>query len=66
MLDVGLTTTDLQIATAAYERQVNTLVSDDADTADLVRQLEERYDEMSNPASLVEEVERFLRDSTEE
>jgi predicted ATP-grasp superfamily ATP-dependent carboligase len=66
MLDVGLTTTDLQIATAAYERQVNTLVSDDADTADLVRQLEERYDELANPASLVEEVEQFLRDATEE
>ncbi len=66
MLDFGLPTTDLQIATAAYERQVNTLVSDDADTAELVRQLEQRYDEMSDPAALVEEVERFLRESTDE
>ncbi|MGE0731319.1 MAG: PAC2 family protein [Acidimicrobiia bacterium] len=66
LLEVNLLTTDLQIATAAYERQVNTLVSDDADTADLVRQLEQRYDEMSDPASLVEEVEQFLREATEE
>jgi len=66
ILDVGLPTTDLQIATAAYERQVNTLVSDDDDTADLVRRLEERYDEMSDPAGLVEEVEQFLRDATDE
>ncbi len=66
MLETSLMTTDLEIATAAYERQVNTLVSDDSDTADLVRQLEQRYDEMSDPASLVEEVEQFLRDRTEE
>lgn len=66
MLDVGLATTDLQIATAAYERQVNNLVSDDDDTADLVRQLEQRYDEMADPAGLVEEVEQFLRDRTDE
>ena len=66
LLDVNMLTTDLQIATAAYERQVNTLVSDDDDTADLVRQLEQRYDEMSDPAALVEEVEQFLREATEE
>jgi proteasome assembly chaperone (PAC2) family protein len=66
ILDVGLPTTDLQIATAAYERQVNTLISDDDDTADLVRRLEQRYDEMSDPAGLVEEVEQFLRDATDD
>ncbi|MFN0027033.1 MAG: PAC2 family protein [Acidimicrobiales bacterium] len=66
MLDVGLGTTDLQIASAAYERQVNTLVSDDEDTKDLVRQLEQRYDEMSDPGGLVEEVEQFLRERTDE
>jgi proteasome assembly chaperone (PAC2) family protein len=66
ILDVGLPTTDLQIATAAYERQVNNLISDDDDTADLVRRLEERYDEMSDPAGLVEEVEQFLREATDE
>ncbi len=66
MLDVGLPTTDLQIASAAYERQVNTLVSDDEDTAELVRQLEQRYDEMSDPGGLVEEVEQFLRERTDE
>ncbi len=66
MLDVGLPTTDLQIASAAYERQVNTLVSDDEDTAELVRQLEQRHDEMSDPGALVEEVEQFLRERTDE
>jgi len=66
MLDVGLLTTDLQIATAAYERQVNKLVANDEDTEELVRKLEQRYDEMSDPASLVEEVEQFLRERTDE
>ncbi len=66
LLDFGLPTTDLQIATAAYERQVNKLVSSDEDTAELVGKLEQRYDEMSDPAGLVEEVEQFLRERTEE
>jgi len=66
LLDVGVPTTDLQIATAAYERQVNKLVSDDEETIELVRKLEQRYDEMSDPAGLVEEVEQFLRERLDE
>jgi proteasome assembly chaperone (PAC2) family protein len=66
LLSVQVPTTDLEIATAAYERQVNKLVSQDDDTMELVKQLEQRYDEMGNPTALVEEVERFLRDRADE
>ena len=61
-------TTDLEIAAAAYERQVSELVQEDEETSDYVTQLEERVDadEGSDAGgaarSLVEEVERFLRD----
>jgi predicted ATP-grasp superfamily ATP-dependent carboligase len=63
ILRVPIATTDLEIAAAAYERQVSKVVADDDDTTELVRQLEERHDEMGESGSLVEEVERFLRDS---
>jgi proteasome assembly chaperone (PAC2) family protein len=63
MFDLSISTTDLEIASAAYERQVNKVVADDEDTVELVRQLEARHDEMDDSGSLVEEVERFLRDS---
>lgn len=66
MLSVQVPTTDLEIATAAYERQVNKLVAQDDDTVELVKQLEQRYDEMGDPTALVEEVERFLRDRSDE
>lgn len=66
MFSLRLPTTDLEIATAAYERQVNKLVANDDDTGDLVRQLEERYDELDNSGALVEEVEKFLRDAAPE
>ena len=55
--------TDLEIAAAAYERQVSKVVESDEETADLVRQLEQRYDEADEGPSLVEEVEKFLRDT---
>jgi proteasome assembly chaperone (PAC2) family protein len=65
LLEVGVTTTDLEIAAASYERQVTEVVESDEETADYVRSLEERYDdgdEPEDPASLVEEIERFLRE----
>lgn len=65
LLEVGITTTDLEISSAAYERQVSEVVDSDEETADYVRSLEERYDdgdEPEDPASLVEEIERFLRE----
>jgi predicted ATP-grasp superfamily ATP-dependent carboligase len=63
LLSVQIPVTDLEIAAAAYERQVSKVVESDEDTADLVRQLEQRYDEMDDSGSLVEEVEKFLRDT---
>ena len=58
-------TTDLEIASASYERQINELVDDDDETQAYVAALEQRHDEQlesGSPAELVEEVERFLRE----
>jgi len=65
MLDVSVYTTDLEIATVAYERQITELVSEDEDTMEFVAELEERYDEESEfltSDDLMTEVEEFLRD----
>ncbi len=72
VLGLSVATLDLQIATAAYERQIDELVASDEDTAAYVASLEEAADQApdaddleeladSDPAVLVEEVERFLR-----
>ena len=68
MLGLHLPTTDLQIAAAAYERQINELVAADEDTAAYVASLEDAADDdddhdplPADPEALVEEVERFLR-----
>ncbi|MCU1485369.1 MAG: hypothetical protein JWN67_2115 [Actinomycetia bacterium] len=56
---------DLHIASAAYERQVDEVVAADEETREYVEELERRYelgDEDDEPVSLVEEVERYLRD----
>ena len=72
VLGVWVPTTDLEIASAAYERQVTELVEEDDETSDYVTQLERRHDaddeDDDDPVaarSLVEEVERFLRDRRE-
>lgn len=66
LLGISVPVTDLEIATSAYERQITELVSEDDDTAEYIRTLEEQYDEGAmhepDPTALVEEVERFLRD----
>ena len=65
LLDVSVYTTDLEIASVAYERQVTDLVSEDEETMEFVQELEARYDEDTDLVSsgeLVEEVEQFLRD----
>jgi predicted ATP-grasp superfamily ATP-dependent carboligase len=65
VLGVWVPTTELEIAAAAYERQVTELVEEDEETSDYVSQLEERHDaddDGSAARSLVEEVERYLRD----
>jgi predicted ATP-grasp superfamily ATP-dependent carboligase len=66
LLEVGITATELELATAAYERQVSELVAEDDETTDYVASLEERYDEepdaLADGSTLVDEVERFLRE----
>jgi predicted ATP-grasp superfamily ATP-dependent carboligase len=68
VLGMWVPTTDLEIAAAAYERQVSELVQEDEETSDYVTQLEERVDSDEGSdsegaaRSLVEEVERYLRD----
>jgi proteasome assembly chaperone (PAC2) family protein len=65
LLTVPVDVTDLQVASAAYERQVSEVVVDDEEMTEYVARLEERWDDDQtdpSPASLVEEVERFLRD----
>jgi proteasome assembly chaperone (PAC2) family protein len=62
-LGLWLPTTDLEIASASYERQVSDLVAEDEETAAYVRNLESSHDQdIEQPGrSLVEEVERYLR-----
>jgi proteasome assembly chaperone (PAC2) family protein len=64
VLGVAVTATDLEIAAAAYERQVSEVVAEDEDMTDYVGRLAERFDngEEESEASLAEEVERFLRE----
>ena len=66
MLDTWIATTDLEIASASYERQVSELVDADEETASYVTSLEERHDAepgaLPSAESIAEEVERFLRD----
>ena len=66
LLAVPLTTTELEIASASYERQIDELVADDDDTAAYVARLEEAADELPPDeefhGDLIAEVERFLRD----
>ena len=66
MLHVWVPTTDLEIASASYERQVSELVDADEETATYVAALEERHDDepgtVPTAESIAEEVERFLRD----
>ena len=65
LLGEPVVTTDLEIAAASYERQINELVDDDEETQAYVAALEQRHDEQieqGSPSDLVEEVERFLRE----
>ncbi len=75
LLDAPVATVDLQIAAAAYERQVGELVEADEETSTYVAELERRHDadesyddDSDSPddgpldgVALVEEVERYLR-----
>ncbi|MEZ5246438.1 MAG: PAC2 family protein [Acidimicrobiales bacterium] len=68
--------TDLEIAAATYERQVDQLVAEDDDTAAYVADLEDAWDDEDehgeveideelddDPETLLAEVEQFLRDN---
>ena len=63
VLEVDVPRTDLQIGSDDYEEKVSTLVAEDEDTSDYVRQLEADFDEEASddPNRLVAEVEDFLR-----
>ena len=66
MLDITIDTDELKFATDAYEHAVSAMVAEDQETIDYVTMLEDRYDEepgaFHDGESLVDEVERFLRD----
>jgi proteasome assembly chaperone (PAC2) family protein len=70
LLGATVQPTDLEIASAAYERQVSEVVEGDEDVSDYVHRLEEAYQEgereprmqMLSGDALADEVERFLRD----
>lgn len=70
LLDFSVDTTELEIASAAYERQVDDMLAGEDDVADYVRRLEEddalddEDDDLEIPSqdALAAEVERFLRD----
>jgi predicted ATP-grasp superfamily ATP-dependent carboligase len=69
LLAVPVQTTELEIASASYERQIDSLVADDDDTAAYVARLENDADspdldaDEDEDGDLIEEVERFLRDN---
>src|SRR5256885_2056089 len=70
LLATQLTTTDLEILAASYERQVTEVVASDDDVSAYVQQLEERGDEddeleeadLPSGDALAAELERFLRE----
>jgi proteasome assembly chaperone (PAC2) family protein len=66
ILDVRVQPTDLEIASANYERQVSEIVAQDDEMTEYVQRLEERFGEPDVPSGddLIDEVERFLRDQS--
>ena len=74
LVGVRVDTTELEIASAAYERQVNDMLEGEDDVVDYVRRLEEDSDddldddeetepfEIPTTEQLAAEVERYLRD----
>jgi|HubBroStandDraft_1064217.scaffolds.fasta_scaffold141327_2 proteasome assembly chaperone (PAC2) family protein len=70
LLDTHIATAPLELASAAYEREVSEVVAADDDIAGYVRQLEERSDgddavslaDLPSREALAAELERFLRE----
>ncbi len=75
LLGTSVFATDLELAAATYEHQVNELVAEDEETASYVADLEEAWDDNipfdaesdpdlnDDPETLLAEVEQFLRDN---
>ena len=59
-LNLSLNTTDLEIASSAYERQINQIIEGDPDTSKYVDELEDNYDagdyEIASPEDFVKDV----------
>ena len=74
LLSTSLFTADLQVMAADYERQVSEVVDSDDDVAAYVRRLEDHADDPEESGSLelvsgdalADELERFLREQTED
>ncbi|HEX2038701.1 MAG TPA: PAC2 family protein [Acidimicrobiales bacterium] len=74
LLDLAVETVDLEIAAAAYERQITEVVADDEEVAEYVRRLEESDDEegpivrydLPSADTLAQEAERFLREQNDD
>jgi hypothetical protein len=69
-LDIPLGATDLQIAAASYDRQINELVESDPNLAEYAQQLlddatDDLTDMADNPQAMIDEVEKFLRQQDE-
>ena len=69
-LDIPLGATDLQIAAASYDRQINELVESDPNLAEYAEQLlddatDELTDMADNPQAMIDELEQFLRQQDE-
>jgi predicted ATP-grasp superfamily ATP-dependent carboligase len=66
MLGVSVSLDGLNLASTAYEEQINELVSEDPETLSYVKLLEEQHDRDESAVArvdqLVDEVERFLRE----
>jgi predicted ATP-grasp superfamily ATP-dependent carboligase len=66
MLGVTVSLDGLELASTAYEHQINELVSEDPETQSYVSHLEEQHDRdetaVARVDELVDEVERFLRE----
>ncbi len=65
LIEAPIPTTALEIASAAYERQISDLVEEDDDTMAYINQLEEQYDNSMRPESgeqLIQDLEQFLKD----
>jgi hypothetical protein len=65
-LGVPFDTSALEVESGEYLSRIDELVADDEDLQDFLARLEEAYDEESvhdaDPADLIAEVERFLRE----